>query len=229
MDCAMNLSKASGIRHMKNKPIKISKTVKLTNLTVAILATTLIWPSFTLGKEQSQIVRKTQTSTQDYIRTTNDYIIPEVDVVRMDDKKLALISALDDGRPVMMNFIFASCSAICPMLSHIFMQVQKKLSKESQNIHLVSISIDPENDTPAVLQAYAKKFQAGSQWDFYTGKLESSVAIQKAFNVYRGDKMNHSSVILMRAKPGKPWFRLEGFASPEAVLDEYRTMLEKAK
>ncbi|MBK8814900.1 MAG: SCO family protein [Methylococcaceae bacterium] len=226
----MNLSNDSAIRHMKNKPIKISKIIKLTNLTAAILATTLLWPSFTMGKEPSQTVGEEQPPTQDYIRTTvNNYFIPDVDVIRMDNNKLSLINALDDGRPVMMNFIFASCSAICPMLSHTFMQVQKKLGKESQNVHLVSISIDPENDTPAVLQAYAKKFQAGSQWDFYTGKLESSVAIQKAFNVYRGDKMNHSSVILMRAKPGKPWFRLEGFASPQAVMDEYRTMLENSK
>lgn len=123
-----------------------------------------------------------------------------------------------------MNFIFASCSAICPMLSHVFSQVQGKLGNDSQKVHLMSISIDPENDTPAKLSEYAKKFGAGQQWDHYTGSINSSVAIQKAFNVYRGDKMNHSSVILMRTAPGKPWLRLEGFMSTDAVIGEYRKL-----
>jgi protein SCO1/2 len=88
----------------------------------------------------------------------------------------------------------------------------------------VSISIDPENDTPAVLIDYGKKFAAGVHWDFYTGTAESSLAIQKAFDAYRGDKMNHSSVIFMRAAPDKSWLRLEGFGSPDAVVREYHEM-----
>jgi protein SCO1 len=160
----------------------------------------------------------------DFTRSTVNYDIPNIEVIRKDEKKLPFIKEIDDGRPVIMNFIFASCSAICPMLSHVFSQVQKKLGKDSQKVHLMSISIDPENDTPAKLSEYAKKFGAGQQWDYYTGSINSSVAIQKAFNVYRGDKMNHSSVILMRTAPGKPWLRLEGFMSPGAVIREYRTL-----
>jgi protein SCO1/2 len=91
-------------------------------------------------------------------------------------------------------------------------------------VHFVSISIDPENDTPAKLTEYGKKFDAGSHWDFYTGTMENSLAIQKAFDAYRGDKMNHTSVIFMRAAPNKPWLRLEGFASPDAVIREYRSI-----
>jgi protein SCO1 len=160
----------------------------------------------------------------DFTRSTVNYDIPNVEVIRKDEKKLPFINEIDDGRPVIMNFIFASCSAICPMLSHVFSQVQKKLGKDSQKVHLMSISIDPENDTPAKLSEYAIKFGAGQQWDYYTGSINSSVAIQKAFNVYRGDKMNHSSVILMRSAPGKPWLRLEGFISPDAVIREYHSL-----
>ncbi len=88
----------------------------------------------------------------------------------------------------------------------------------------MSISIDPESDTPTILSEYAKKFGAGSDWDFYTGTTEASLAIQKAFNAYRGDKMNHSSVIFMRAAPGKSWVRLEGFVSPDVAIREYRSL-----
>jgi protein SCO1/2 len=91
----------------------------------------------------------------------------------------------------------------------------------------MSISIDPENDTPSKLTEYAKKFGAGPDWHYYTGTMETSITIQKAFDAYRGDKMNHTSLILMRAAPGKPWIRLEGFVSPDAVIDEYHTMTQQ--
>ena len=154
-------------------------------------------------------------------------IMPDVAVVRQDGKKLSFIKELDDGRPVILNFIFASCSAICPMLTHVFSKVQTKLEKDSKKFHLISISIDPENDTPTKLTEYAKRFEAGPHWDYYTGTRETSIAIQKAFNAYRGDKMNHASVIFMRAAPGKPWLRLEGFVSPDAVIREYDNMVQQ--
>lgn len=158
---------------------------------------------------------------------TTDYTLPDVTVLRQDGKKIAFIKEIDDGRPVILNFIFASCSAICPMLSHTFSQVQAKLGSNDKRAHLMSISIDPENDTPAKLTQHAKKFGAGTDWDHYTGTTESSTSIQKAFNVYRGDKMNHTSVILLRAAPGKPWLRLEGFVSPDKIMSEYHNLKQQ--
>jgi len=168
---------------------------------------------------------KEQNHNPDVIRSVAEYIIPKtVEVVRMDGKNLPFINEIDDGRPVIMNFVFASCSAICPMLSHVFSQIQTKLAKDKVKAHLISVSIDPENDTPVILREYAKKFKAGSGWDFYTGSIKSSVDIQKAFNVFRGDKMNHTSVIFMRKAPGQPWLRLEGFVSPDELIQEYVNM-----
>lgn len=163
---------------------------------------------------------KAAESSPDFSRSTVNYELPDVEVIRQDGKKLSFSKELNDGRPVILTFIFASCSAICPMLSHVLSKAQTKLN----NVHFASISIDPENDTPAKLIEYSKKFGAGAHWDFYTGTVESSLAIQKAFDAYRGDKMNHTSVIFMRLAPNKPWLRLEGFASPDAVIREYRAM-----
>ena len=104
-------------------------------------------------------------------------------------------------------------------------RTQAKLKK----VHLVSVSIDPENDTPAKLVEYGKKFKASSHWDFYTGNIDNIIAIQKAFETYQGDKMNHSSIIFMRVAPNKPWLRLEGFASPDAVIQEYQNLVKPAR
>jgi protein SCO1/2 len=99
--------------------------------------------------------------------------------------------------------------------------VQAKLGERGAKIHMVSVSIDPEYDTPKRLLAYAKENKTGPQWDFYTGSIGDSITVQKAFDAYRGDKMNHAPVTLLRAAPGKPWVRLDGFASPDVIVKEY--------
>jgi protein SCO1/2 len=93
---------------------------------------------------------------------------------------------------------------------------------------MISVSIDPEEDTPPRLREYAKKFSAGPQWQHYTGTVAASVAMQKAFNAYRGDKMNHDPLTLMRAAPGKPWVRVDGFASAADLQGQYQAMTAAA-
>jgi protein SCO1/2 len=89
---------------------------------------------------------------------------------------------------------------------------------------MVSISIDPEQDTPAVLKAYADKYGAGPQWNMLTGSLSDSISVQRAFNVYRSDKMDHLPTTFLRARPGQPWVRLDGFASAADILHEYHQL-----
>ena len=150
-----------------------------------------------------------------------DYAVPEVWLVRDDDKKVLLAKELDDGRPLVLNFIYTTCPGICPMMSQVFSQFQSRLGADRDKVHMVSISIDPEQDTPARLREYAKRFSAGSQWRHYTGTVQASIAAQRAFNAYRGDKMNHDPLTLMRATPGKPWVRIDGFATPGDLLEQY--------
>jgi protein SCO1/2 len=149
------------------------------------------------------------------------YQVPAVSMLRADGTKAAFPQELDDGRPVILNFIYTSCTAICPVTTQVFSQVQGKLGKDAVKVHMVSISIDPEYDTPARLSEYAKKYGAAKDWQFYTGTVEASIALQKAFDTYRGDKMNHIPVTYLRAAPGKPWVRLDGFAKPDEVVHEY--------
>jgi protein SCO1 len=158
-------------------------------------------------------------------RSTATYKIPEVTLVRADGRRVSLSRELDDGRPVLLNFIFTTCSSICPLTSRTLEEFQRMLGSEAPRVHLVSISIDPEQDTPARLTEYALKFHAGPGWQYYTGTLAASIAAQRAFDVYRGEKMSHTPVTLMRAAPGRPWLRIEGFVTPDELLDDYRQLL----
>jgi len=163
-----------------------------------------------------------QASAAEVVRTTINYIVPPITLVRDDGKSVRLAEELNDGRPLVLNFIYTTCSGICPLASHIFSQLQRKLGADRDRVHLVSISIDPEEDTPARLREYAQRYGAGPSWQHYTGTVAASLAAQRAFEVYRGDKMGHTPVTLVRTAPGAPWVRFDGFATPDVLLQELR-------
>jgi protein SCO1/2 len=156
--------------------------------------------------------------------STASYTIPSVKLVREDGKSADFAGELNDDRAVILNFVYTSCTEICPLTSETFTQLQDKLGKGIDKVHMVSISIDPEQDTPATLKKFAKKYKAKSQWNFYTGTVAASVEVQKAFDAYRGDKMNHVPATYLRASPDMPWLRIDGFASSDELLSAYKEL-----
>lgn len=164
--------------------------------------------------------------TPGYARKVEAYRLPQVDLIREDGSMARFPAMIDDGKPVILNFIYTSCTAICPVLSQTFADVQDLLGSDAMKAHMVSISIDPEHDTPARLAEYARRFGAGPQWTHLTGSLQASLAVQKAFGAFFVDKMNHRPLAFMRRSPGESWVRLEGFAAPEDLVREYRNLLK---
>ena len=72
------------------------------------------------------------------------------------------------GKIWIADFIYTSCPGPCPMISSRMSELQKPLEKS--DVHLVSVSVDPEKDTPAVLRDYAERLHAQpGRWDFLTG------------------------------------------------------------
>jgi len=163
------------------------------------------------------------------IRSNVQYAVPQITLVRQDGKSVFLPKELDDGRPVVMNFVFTTCGTICPLLSQTFERLQSKLGADRDRVHIVSITIDPEEDTPQRLTEYAKRYNAGPGWQHYTGTLKAIVATERAFNVYRGDKMSHTPVTLLRLAPGRPWVRFDGFVTADELAREIRSEVAAAK
>jgi len=163
-------------------------------------------------------------------RALVQYQVPAVHLVREDGKPVVLDGELDDGRAVFVDFIYTTCTAICPLTSATFAALQDKLGAEGvRKVQLVSISIDPEQDTPRRLREFRAKYGAGPMWHHYTGTQEASEMAQRAFGVYTGDKMGHSAVTLFRAAPGQPWVRLDGFATPDQLIAEYRSSARSSR
>ena len=72
------------------------------------------------------------------------------------------------GSPWIANFIFTRCPASCPMMTSRMARLERELPRDLE-MRLVSISVDPEHDTPEVLQRYAASFKAPARWLFLTG------------------------------------------------------------
>jgi protein SCO1/2 len=158
-------------------------------------------------------------------RSVAEILVPDVELVRHDGARVALRGEVEDGRPVFLDFMYTTCTAICPVTTATFAALQERLGAAREAVHMVSISIDPEEDTPVRLVAYRKKYAAGTQWGHYTGAAEASVAVQRAFGAFTGDKMGHQPVTFFRPAPGQPWVRLDGFATPEDLYGEVKALL----
>ena len=153
-----------------------------------------------------------------YVRAAADYRPPDVTLVDQAGAPVRLGEALAGGGPVLLQFIFTTCSTICPVMSGTFAAVQETLPEA----RLVSISIDPEVDTPARLAEYARRFGAGPRWRLLGGRLDDVIAIEQAFDAYRGNKMRHEPLTFVHTGPERPWLRLEGFPSAAELAAEVR-------
>ena len=171
----------------------------------------------------------TATTKRAIGRTVWNYAVPALKMVRDDGARVNLDQELNDGRPVVLNFIYTSCTTICPLSSQVFSLLQQRIGKDRDSVHLVSISIDPEEDSPSRLLEYARQFNAGKEWNHYTGTAAASVQAQVVFGVYRGNKMRHAPVTLLRAAPGESWVRLDGFATADDIYSELQILRAKQK
>ncbi len=179
-------------------------------------------PADEMGGDDPHAHHRHMMMKKSYTRSEQEYKLPDLALVAMDGERTTLLQEIESDQPVMVNFIFTTCTTICPVLSATFTSVQKKLGEDRDRVRMISISIDPEYDTPERLRDYAERFDAGPQWQFLTGELQQVIATQKAFDAYRGSKMNHEPTTFLRASSAAPWVRLDGIASASDIVREYQ-------
>lgn len=147
--------------------------------------------------------------------------IPDVPVVDQSGQPHNFYADLVKDRVVAVNFVFTSCTTICPVMGATFAQVQKLLGKRS-DVTLISISIDPRNDTPARLAAWGKKVGARPGWTLVTGAPNDIDSLLKAMGVFTPDKVDHGPIVVVGDDRTGSWQRMNGFAAPAAIAGELR-------
>jgi protein SCO1 len=144
--------------------------------------------------------------------------IPETSVLDQDGRRLDFYKDLVKGKTVAINFIFTTCTTVCPPLTATFRRVQQTLGERAgREVSLISVSVDPTTDTPERLKAFAEKFKAGPGWTFVTGGKPEISALLRALGTATADKTDHTATVLIGNEPSGHWTRTYGLA-PAATL-----------
>ncbi|HEX3531109.1 MAG TPA: SCO family protein [Thermoanaerobaculia bacterium] len=153
--------------------------------------------------------------------------IPDVSLLDQDGKPVHFYSDLVHGKVVMMSFIFTSCTTVCPPLGATFAKVQKLLG--DRDVRLISVSVDPANDTPERLKAWAQKFGGGPGWTLVTGDKDNVTKLLKGLGVYTANAAEHSPLVLIGNDAQNRWTRAYGLAPPAKLVELIDGMAETPK
>jgi cytochrome oxidase Cu insertion factor (SCO1/SenC/PrrC family) len=145
--------------------------------------------------------------------------IPDVELLDQDGRKVHFYSDLVKGKTVAVNFIFTTCTTICPPLGATFARVQRELGERAgRDVYFISISVDPATDTPERLKAWGAKFHAGPGWTFVTGPKPQVDELLRALGAATASPADHSPTVLIGNDAAAQWTRTYGLASPATLL-----------
>ena len=145
--------------------------------------------------------------------------IPHARVVDQNGKQLDFYADLIKGKSVAINFVFTTCTAICPSLAATFRRVQQEARTRGVDVQLISVSVDPVVDTPERLHAFAKKFKAEAGWTFVTGDKAEIDSLLQALGAAVVNKNDHTPMILIGNQTTDHWTRTYGLSSPATIVN----------
>ncbi|MFZ2446903.1 MAG: SUMF1/EgtB/PvdO family nonheme iron enzyme [Syntrophobacteraceae bacterium] len=153
--------------------------------------------------------------TQEDVDPAESDRLPAVTFLNQEGKEIAFRSLPDAGKTVIVDFISTSCTVICPELSAGYSALRDELGEAARSVRLVSISIDPESDTPEKMKDYLARYNSGEGWDFLTGSREDIALVLKAMNVTHGASpdgkiMPPRSMYALRGPKSNGWMLING-------------------
>ena len=150
-----------------------------------------------------------------------DLSVPDVRLVAHTGEKFLLASELIGDRIVVLDFVYTTCTTVCPVLSAILSQVQHEVGDRlGKDVILVSITVDPQRDTPQRLSSYAKKMKAADGWYWLTGSKPDVDDVLKTLGVYTPNFEDHPSVVLVGDAGAGEWARFVGFPGAKQIVSK---------
>lgn len=143
----------------------------------------------------------------------------DLELVTQDGRPVRFYTDMLKNRVVLLSFIYTNCTDVCPILMPNLAAIQDLLGDRfGREVHFVSISVDPEDDTPEVLRAYGERYGAKPGWTFLTGKKENVDRVVYRLGQYTKDFEDHSMLFLLGDVKNARWVKIRGDSSPESVL-----------
>ena len=154
-------------------------------------------------------------------------LIPDVTLTTQDDQQVNFYD-LVKGRIVAIDLIYTTCQYACPLESARLARMQQLLGdRMGKDIFFISISIDPEHDTPAALKAYAGKYNAGPGWIFLTGKQSDIDMLSKKLGLWTDPSLSqdgHTPMLLIGNEATGQWTQTSALDNPKytaVMLEEW--------
>ena len=138
-------------------------------------------------------------------------------------KRVRLADDVIVGRIAVVNFVFTTCTTVCPVTSATFQQLQGRLGAAlGKEVVLISISVDPLRDTPERMHEYAARYQARAGWTWLTGAKPDVDAVLRGFGAYTPNYEDHPAMVLVGDAGG--WTRFLGFPSVDQLLGRVQAL-----
>ena len=152
-----------------------------------------------------------------------------LEVIDQDGRKLKFYDDVLKDKVVAINFIFTNCQGACPLMTRHLTLVRDLLGPEVGNeIHFVSMSIDPLRDTPAAMKEFAQTHDADQDyWRFVTGSPENLEYIVKKLGQYTDDVEAHSTLLLAANVRTAHWTKIPPNVPPNGVVERLRMLVEE--
>jgi protein SCO1/2 len=152
---------------------------------------------------------------------------PDAVLVNQDGQEMRFYSDLLQGKVVVINTIFTTCTGICPVMSKTYARLQDFLGDRlGRDVYLISISVDPENDTPKRLKAFGDAFGAKKGWYLLTGEKANVDLVLHKLGHYVEQKESHTAIMLMGNEPTGLWKKAFGLADSEEIAAILESVLE---
>jgi protein SCO1 len=149
-----------------------------------------------------------------------DYF-PNVSLTTHEGEEVDFYTDVIQGKVVAINFMFTSCENVCPAETARLREVQKLLAdRVGEDIHMYSISIDPEIDTPEELAKYRKRFDLGPGWTFLTAPRETTDLIQKKLGLLIDqleDPNDHNASLILGNEATGKWIKRSPYDNPKRL------------
>jgi len=163
-------------------------------------------------------------------RWGSDYF-PNVTLTTQHGVKVRFYDDLIKGKIVAINLIYTTCKYACPLETARLAQVQRLVGdRMGRDVFFYSITIDPEHDTPAVLEEYAAKFNAGPGWLFLTGRREDIDLLSRKTGLYSppnpSNPDGHTPHLLVGNEVTGQWLRNSGVDDPRFLATTISTWLD---
>ena len=143
----------------------------------------------------------------------------DVLLVNQDGQKMRFYSDLLQGKVVIINSFFATCKDSCLPLNRNLEKLQQGLgARMGKDVYILSISVDPTVDTPARLNAYAKKLNAGPGWYFLTGDKENVDFALKKIGHFVDNKESHVNIFIIGNERTGLWKKAFGLARSDDLM-----------